>query len=138
MTAPGGRWRPAHLPQPCFSGTVSPASGPSWIPWSGRGPPGVGVKAPAGAEGSSPCPRAPYPSARPLGGRARACRGCGRDSGVMPSPAGPVHPSHRESTPHPIPAALPASAPARSKFMKRKQVSRVWLNIFVVFVQRLR
>ena len=47
-----------------------------------------------------------------------------------PEPQG-VHPS-------PLPDSLPASAPARSKAMKRRQVSWVWLNVFAVFVQPLR
>ena len=113
MTAPGGRWRPAHLPQPCFSGTVSPAYGPSWIPWSGRGPPGVGVKAPAGAKGSSPCPGA-------LGGRARACRGCGPDSGVMLSPAGPRAPEPQGVHPSPPPSRPPRLRPCQEQVREKK------------------
>lgn len=41
MTALGGRWRPAHLPQPCFPGTVSP---PTVDPLVWGGPPGWGSK----------------------------------------------------------------------------------------------
>lgn len=70
MTAPGGwvcgQWSPAHLPQPCVSGTVSPAYGPSWIPWSRGGVhPGWGSKPQLEPKSLHPVPELRAPARGP-------------------------------------------------------------------------
>lgn len=117
MTAPGGRWKPAPTlllwhSESCLWSKLDP------LVWEGstRG----GGQSPSWAEGSSPCPRAPYPSARPLGGRARACRGCGRDSGVMPSPVGPRAPKPQGVHPSPPPSRPPHLRPCQEQVHEKK------------------